>query len=288
MGKADKKVKREEKQAKKQEREHIINVYMNKILSKLDDDYLESIEIIDGLNNELMQRTIEFQAIEDEVKKAIRNNEPAESIINMIDIISKHNENFINTLRFKDLLVKELTQMLPSVAKNVMAVLEEAKTELNNNKNSNYILSIIQNQSLKKIDEYNQFIIYGFFKDNPYMEMYVHARNSFVEFSTNVLEELNEEDVDVYTEEIEGIEVKKVKFTQRLRCTYNELQDFARSRGYEDNRQGNTTHAIWKNTETGKSMPIPNKSGTIPQGTMSRILKQMDLNRADLANFLYN
>jgi predicted RNA binding protein YcfA (HicA-like mRNA interferase family) len=235
-----------------------------------------------------MQRTIEFQAIEEEIKKAIRNNETAENIINMIDMISKHNESFIDTLRFKDKLITSLTQMLPSVARSVVTILEEAKIELSNNKNNNYIISIIQNQSLKKIDEYNQFIIYGFFKDNPYMEMYVHARNSFVEFSTDVMTSLNEEEIDVETEEVEGVEVKKVKFKQRLRCTYNELEAFAKSRGYEDNRQGNTTHAIWKHPETGKSMPIPNKSGTIPQGTMSKILKQMDVNRNDLADFLYN
>ena len=57
--------------------------------------------------------------------------------------------------------------------------------------------------------------------------------------------------------------------------------------GYEETRQTNTTHRIWKHKETGASLPIPAKGGkTLPQGTMSRMLKQMNLKRSDLAQYL--
>lgn len=77
------------------------------------------------------------------------------------------------------------------------------------------------------------------------------------------------------------------KYKQRLRCTYNDMKKYAKYNGYEECRQGNTTHKIWKNSDTGKSIPIPNKSGTIPQGTVSKILKQMETSRNELACFLY-
>ena len=71
-------------------------------------------------------------------------------------------------------------------------------------------------------------------------------------------------------------------------CPLNkDVEKFLKYKGFECNRQGNTTHAVWKNPTTGKSVPVPNKSGTMCQGTTSKVLKQIGSNRQELADFLY-
>lgn len=79
----------------------------------------------------------------------------------------------------------------------------------------------------------------------------------------------------------------KFKYNQRLRVTYKDLKGFVESKGYFLYRQKNSTHIIFKNDDNGKTIPIPYKHGTICQGTVSKILKQMGEDRSELAKYLY-
>ena len=78
------------------------------------------------------------------------------------------------------------------------------------------------------------------------------------------------------------------KFKQRLRVTYKDLKNFMNFYGFYEHRQKSSTHIIYKNKITGQTIPVPYSNGTICQGTVSKILKQMNLNRNDLAKYLYN
>jgi len=64
--------------------------------------------------------------------------------------------------------------------------------------------------------------------------------------------------------------------------TYRELTRKLRSLGCELKRQSKGSHEIWHNPKTNRSCSIPNHSGDIPKGTLSSILKQIEISRSDL------
>lgn len=82
--------------------------------------------------------------------------------------------------------------------------------------------------------------------------------------------------------------VKKVKFNNRLRINYKDLKKFMNYYNYYEFRQKSSTHVIYKHKYTGHTIPVPYSPGTICQGTVSSIVKQMNLTRSDLAHFLYS
>lgn len=77
------------------------------------------------------------------------------------------------------------------------------------------------------------------------------------------------------------------KYKESLRIKYKELVGFMESQNYYYHRRNKSTHLIYKNQKTGKTVPVPCKKGTIAQGTVSRILKEMGLTRNDLARYIY-
>lgn len=77
------------------------------------------------------------------------------------------------------------------------------------------------------------------------------------------------------------------KHNESIRIKYKTLVGFMESQNYHYHRQNKSTHIIYKNSITGKTIPIPCKKGTIAQGTISRILKEMELTRKDLAKYIY-
>lgn len=77
------------------------------------------------------------------------------------------------------------------------------------------------------------------------------------------------------------------KHNESIRIKYKTLIGFMESHNYYYHRQNKSTHIIYKNNKTGKTVPIPYKKGTIAQGTISRILKEMGLCRTDLAKYIY-
>lgn len=100
-----------------------------------------------------------------------------------------------------------------------------------------------------------------------------------------LLQEMLDEKSDIKNNDDDNS--SKYRYNNRLRCTFSQMNDFIKHKGFEKVRQKSTTHAIWKHPETGVSIPIPNKNGTIPQGTMSKILKQINSQRSELAEFIF-
>lgn len=87
--------------------------------------------------------------------------------------------------------------------------------------------------------------------------------------------------------------MKKVKLSKenkkihgRIRCNYKQLDKFLKFKGYEPIRQGSSTHVIYKSNETGKSIPVPKVKGTIPQGTIARMMTEINSSTKELSNHL--
>ena len=197
--------------------------------------------------------------------------------------MEKKNEEIYQTITSRNIHENKLLSQLPVMADETSIIIKKAYDELVGNKNRTYIVSMITNRSFTVFKHYNSVIIDIALESNEYIDAYVDARENFVDFIEECQKTIKETKIK---EEIKQID-ETVKYKQRLRVEYSDLEKFLKYKGYECNRQGNTTHAVWKNTKTGKSMPLPNKSGTIPQGTTSKILKQMGSNRQELAEFLY-
>ena len=69
------------------------------------------------------------------------------------------------------------------------------------------------------------------------------------------------------------------KYKESLRIKYKDLVGFMESQNYYYHRRNKSTHIVYKNQTTGKTIPIPCKKGTIAQG--------MGLSRNDLAKYIY-
>lgn len=80
---------------------------------------------------------------------------------------------------------------------------------------------------------------------------------------------------------------KAFKMQGRLRVDFKSMKKFLNSAGFIETRHSNSTHVIFKNSK-GISVPVPNKKGTLCQGTVSKILKQTGTSREELAKFLYS
>lgn len=274
------------KKQQKEEREKIVNEYINKIKDVIDEGYLQIMNNLDEFNQELMTYTVEYSNLENTIMKVFKENLDLESIKEVNDKVSfmeSKNEEIYDTVTSRDIEKNKLLKLLPVIAENVSKVIKEAYNDLENNKNRVYLTSMITNRSFNVFKHYNSVIIDVALESNEYIDAYIDARESFVDFIEECKKEINEITMQNEMKQIEDT----VKYKQRLRVDYNDLEKFLKHKGYECNRQGNTTHAVWKNVKTGKSMPLPNKSGTIPQGTASKILKQMGSNRQELAEFLY-
>lgn len=203
-------------------------------------------------------------------------------ILSLIEQIEEE-DLIANKIKLRQAIVDDVAKSLPKSAQKIAQVIQNAKDKLKDYDDSKHLISLLQKKLYDNIKEYNQLTVSSLLNDNWHLDVYITTRNDLIEYVEKVMEEY----VEVEIEQLENKEIKKIKFKQRLRVTYDELQKFAKHMGYEEVRQGNTTHRVWRHPESGLSNPIPNKSGTVPQGTVSRILKQMELTRADLAEFLY-
>ena len=280
------KEKRELKKQQKAEREKIVNNYMIIIKDIIEEGYLEVMNRLDEFNQELMSYTIEYANLENQIIKLLKESLEEEVVLELNDKVNNmenKNEEIYHTITSRDIDENKLLKHIPVIAENVSKVLNKAYGELEGNKNRRYLISMITNRSFDIFKKYNSVIIDVALESNEYIDAYVDARENFVELVVRCKEIINEIEI---SEEIEQLQ-ETVKYKQRLRVNYSDFEKFLKHKGYECNRQGNTTHAVWKHVETGKSIPLPNKSGTMPQGTTSKILKQIESNRQELAEFLY-
>lgn len=274
------------KKQQKIEKEIIVEKYINEIKSAIEEGYYEMMRQLDEFNQELMQSTLEYSGLQNKITQGIKEGleqSTVEEISERVIDIEKKNEEIYHTIISRDIHSNKLLSQLPIMAENTSEIIKKANDDLINNKNRAYIVSMVTNRSFSLFKHYNSVIIDIALESNEYIDMYIDARDTFLDFIKECQEAIDKMELDTEINDIN----ETVKYKQRLRVSYSDLEKFLKHKGYECNRQGNTTHAIWKNASTGKSMPLPNKSGTIPQGTTSKILKQMGSSRQELAEFLY-
>lgn len=61
--------------------------------------------------------------------------------------------------------------------------------------------------------------------------------------------------------------------------TAKEMVKFLKANGFEEVRQGSTSHKIFQNNETGRWTVVPMHHKDLPKGTEQAILKQAGLKK---------
>lgn len=281
------------KKQSKEEREKIAKSYLDEIQVIIDKEYINMAMSIDEFNKELEESTVKYGNIQNQIlsllKAEIITNDLLDKTMKDIVEMETHNNELYKIITSRDLKENRLLKHLPLIAEKVADVINKAETDLIYHKNKAYIHSMIINRSFDIFRNYNTYIIDTALEANDYIDMYIDTRENFLDFIEKCRKEL-EERISSYEnhEQVEIIIEENIKYNQRLRVNYTDLCEFLKHKGYECNRQGSTTHAVWKHKETGHSVPLPNKSGTIPQGTTSKVLKQIGSNRNELAQYLYS
>lgn len=274
------------KNKEKQERENIINFYIDKIKALIDEGYIEMAVVIEEFNNGLLQSAMDYNTIKQEMETALRLDDgyvKFEELTERAIEIEKKNDDLYMTIISNDINKNKILKELAKTSKKVAMIVSNANDDLRGKKNDAYIVSILINRSCKEFDQYNRYIMDIALESNQYIDAYINAREDFIDFIKE-LKELTDEKFDKHI--IEEVD-ENIKYKERLRISYYEMESFLKFKGYESIRQGNTTHAIWRHKETGVSIPVPNKSRTMPQGTVSKILRMIESNRQELAQFLY-
>lgn len=293
MTKKEQRIKKQaEKLRAKQERESIVNSYLGKIQDIIDQGYLDITESLEDFNKQLELGAVKYMDIETQIKSLLKTEDfdenKLEELLDMISEMEKKNNELYDTITSRDLKTNKLLKHLPGMAEKVADIIQQSNDDLVGNKNQAYIVSMITNRSFDVFKSYNAYIADTALESNEYIDMYIDTRENFLDFINESRKELENRILSYENgQQAETIIEENIKYNQRLRVDYTELCDFLKHKGYECDRQGSTTHAVWKHTETGHSVPLPNKSGTIPQGTTSKVLKQIGSSRNELANYLY-
>lgn len=293
MTKKEQRIKKQaEKLRAKQERESIVNSYLGKIQDIIDQGYLDITESLEDFNKQLELGAVKYMDIETQIKSLLKtedfDEDKLEELLDTISEMEKKNNELYDTITSRDLKTNKLLKHLPGMAEKVADIIQQSNDDLVGNKNQAYIVSMITNRSFDVFKSYNAYIADTALESNEYIDMYIDTRENFLDFINESRKELENRILSYENgQQAETIIEENIKYNQRLRVDYTELCDFLKHKGYECDRQGSTTHAVWKHTETGHSVPLPNKSGTIPQGTTSKVLKQIGSSRNELANYLY-
>ena len=293
MTKKEQRIKKQaEKLRAKQERESIVNSYLGKIQDIIDQGYLDITESLEDFNKQLELGAVKYMDIETQIKSLLKTEDfdenKLEELLDTISEMEKKNNELYDTITSRDLKTNKLLKHLPGMAEKVADIIQQSNDDLVGNKNQAYIVSMITNRSFDVFKSYNAYIADTALESNEYIDMYIDTRENFLDFINESRKELENRILSYENgQQAEIIIEENIKYNQRLRVDYSELCNFLRHKGYECDRQSSTTHAVWKHTETGHSVPLPNKSGTIPQGTTSKVLKQIGSSRNELANYLY-
>lgn len=293
MTKKEQRIKKQaEKLRAKQERESIVNSYLGKIQDIIDQGYLDITESLEDFNKQLELGAVKYMDIETQIKSLLKTEDfdenKLEELLDTISEMEKKNNELYDTITSRDLKTNKLLKHLPGMAEKVADIIQQSNDDLVGNKNQAYIVSMITNRSFDVFKSYNAYIADTALESNEYIDMYIDTRENFLDFINESRKELENRILSYENgQQAETIIEENIKYNQRLRVDYTELCNFLKYKGYECDRQGSTTHAVWKHTETGHSVPLPNKSGTIPQGTTSKVLKQIGSSRNELANYLY-
>lgn len=285
------KLKRINKQKAKEERKEIVDSYIVKIKEVLDNEYFNMSIKLEDFNRELEQSAIKYTNIQIKIINILKDSEIEDididtinELINEICVMEKANDDIYKSITAKTIKENKLLCHLPAIAEKIAKIVETITIDLKDDKNMEYIKSIVMNQSFDLLKYYNAYIIDIALESNSYIDLYIDSRETFLEFIDNSRKVI-EEKINVSNNDMNITDY--IKYQERLRVNYDELESFLKYKGFKQDRQCSTTHAIWKNVD-GKTVPLPNKSGTIPQGTTSKILKQIGSSRNELATFLYS
>jgi predicted RNA binding protein YcfA (HicA-like mRNA interferase family) len=285
-----------EKQIKKlqskKEREELTKIYLDEIQSIVDREYINLSIVLEDFNKELEEGSLKYSYIINQINTLLNEGymdfNLLETVMIEISEMENRNDELYTLITSRDLKQNKILRHIPSIAEQVSEVVLKAETELKGHKNQAYICSMVLNRSFDVFKSYNNYIIDTALESNDYIDMYIDSRENFLDFIEKCKKDIatKMENLDD-SKHSEVIIEENIKYNQRLRVEYSDLTKFLKHKGYECNRQGSTTHAVWKHKETGHSVPLPNKSGTIPQGTTSKVLKQIGSSRNELAQYLY-
>lgn len=284
-------LKKKIKDEKKKTRQIIIDKHINICFEMIDESYNILLKEIEDFNLELVSMSENIKNKSNELEKYIS-----------LDDTENIKKNIKETFEISDKYFKRVSDYItPGGRNSITRPLVDASKKLNKylnnlettltlskNKNATYITSLVFTTAKKRSDEYCKMVCDDFYDNNEYFKALEYTYYDYEEiiktYRRNLIKEkrLNDES------EIENIPTPKEICCQgRLRITHTDMMDFAKAMGFEEDRQSSSTHRVFKNHETGVSVPIPAKKGKdMPQGTMSMLLKQMGFKRKDLAKFL--
>lgn len=275
------------KKKAKKEKEIIINKYMSKIKDILDDNYLEISVVIDKFKEDLINASVVYEDIKREmiiVLSKTGNVDDLEEIAQRAINFEKDCQLYLTAFS-RDEDTNAIYKLLRIVADKVKDIITDAVKELYGKKNDNYIITLLISRCKRELDTYNDYIIDTALESNEYIETYLTARESFIDY-VMTMKNKTDSALSEYNQTINKLN-NSIKYKERLRVSYYELENFLTYKGYERVRQTSTTHAIWKHVKTGNSIPLPNKSRTVPQGTVSKVLRLINSDRQELAQFLH-
>lgn len=275
------------KKKAKKEKEIIINKYMSKIKDILDDNYLEISVVIDKFKEDLINASVVYEDIKREmivILSKTGNVDDLEEIAQRAINFEKDCQLYLTAFS-RDEDTNAIYKLLRIAADKVKDVIADAVKELYGKKNDNYIITLLISRCKRELDTYNDYIIDTALESNEYIETYLTARESFIDY-VMTMKDKTDSALSEYNQTINKLN-NSIKYKERLRVSYYELENFLTYKGYERVRQASTTHAIWKHVKTGNSIPLPNKSRTVPQGTVSKVLRLIDSDRQELAQFLH-
>lgn len=291
IAKAIKEDKKALKIRKKQEKQELIDKHTEICSKILEDSYDVLLNDIEKFNLELVSMSEEISNKTQELEKYIS-----------LDDIEKTKENIKTTFELSNTFFKRITNYItPGGQDSITRPLHEASSKLNKylnnleltltiarNKNAVFITASVFSRLQKKSDDYCRLVCDDFYSNNEYFkafeDMYYNYEMVVKMYRRELIKQKRlEEELD-----IENLDIPKETCGKgRLRVTHADMINFAKAMGFEEDRQGNSTHRVFRNPETGVSVPIPAKKGKdMPQGTMSTLLKQMGYKRIDLAKFL--
>lgn len=286
------KQKKKEKQLKKQEekikREEFINSCMKEINDELDRSYIIIDDMLEKISKDFVDSAIKIEeykqslihiAYRDDLEKESYSDykEVKDIITNIEEIRKEMNSKYIDM--FSDSTENSILQLAENSINNIADIIKSIQADIKGKKNDFLILSILLDRSKKVLEKYNAYIAESVLESNPYIDAYMETEESYYNFLLEIVGDKEDGSEDITQEEVK-------KYNDRLRVEYSDLCRFLTLKGYVCVRQNSTTHAIWKNEELGISVPLPNKSGTVPQGTVSKLLRIINSNRYELAEFI--
>lgn len=276
------------KQKEKAEREEFINSCMKEINDELDRSYIVIDDMLEKISKDFVDSAIKIEeykqslihiAYRDDLdKESYSDYKEVKDIITNIEEIRKNmNSKYIDM--FSDSTDNSILQLAEESINKIADIIKSIQADIKGQKNDFLILSILLDRSKRILEEYNTYIVESVLESNPYIDAYIETEESYYNFLLEIVGDKEDNPEDVTQEEIR-------KYNDRLRVEYSDLSRFLTLKGYVCVRQNSTTHAIWRNEELGISVPLPNKSGTVPQGTVSKLLRIINSNRYELAEFI--